>query len=45
MNNEISGAYEAPIVEIIEVAVERGFANSVNEWGDGGHLGGGDAEG
>ncbi len=39
MNNEISGAYEAPKVEIIEVAVERGFANSVNVWGNGGNLG------
>ena len=25
MNNGISGAYEAPQVEIIEVAVEQGF--------------------
>lgn len=28
MNKEVSGAYEAPQVEIVEVAVEYGFALS-----------------
>lgn len=34
-------AYEAPQVEVIEVAVEQGFAVSsvdVDPWSDGGHL-------
>ena len=47
MNNGYSGAYETPKVEIIEVAVEQGFAVSsvdVNPWGNGGHLGDYDAE-
>ena len=47
MNNGISGAYETPKVEIIEVAVEQGFAVSsvdVDPWGNGGHLGDYDAE-
>ena len=40
-------AYEAPQVEIIEVAVEQGFAVSsvdVDLWDDGGHLGDYDVE-
>ena len=35
MNNGISGAYETPKVEIIEVAIEKGFAVSsvdVDPW-------------
>ena len=28
--------YEAPVVEIIEVEVEKGFANSIPASGDGG---------
>ena len=47
MNNEYSGAYEAPQVEILEIAVEQGFAVSsvnVDPWGNGGHLGDYDAE-
>ena len=41
MNNGISGTYETPKVEIIEVAIEKGFAVSVDvdPWGNGGHLG------
>lgn len=42
MNNGYSGAYEAPKVEILEIAVERGFAVSsvdINPWGEGGSLG------
>jgi len=26
-------AYEAPVVEVIEVEVERGFAGSISGWG------------
>lgn len=39
-------AYEAPRVEIIEVAVERGYAGSatVAGWADGGSLGDYDLE-
>ena len=40
-------AYEAPQVEIIEVAVEKGFAVSsvdVDPWDNGGHLGDYDVE-
>lgn len=40
-------AYEAPTVEVIEVAVEKGFAQSevtVHGWGDGGSLGNYDVE-
>jgi hypothetical protein len=40
-------AYEAPQVEIIEVAVEKGFAVSsvdVDPWENGGHLGDYDVE-
>ncbi|MBQ2885562.1 MAG: hypothetical protein IJE43_17695 [Alphaproteobacteria bacterium] len=47
MNNGISGAYETPKVEIIEVAIEKGFAVSsvdVDPWGNGGHLGDYDIE-
>ncbi len=47
MNRENSSAYEAPQVEIIEVAVEQGFDGSsvdVNPWGNGGHLGDHDVE-
>ena len=47
MNNGISGAYETPKVEIIEVAIEKGFAVSsvdVDPWGTGGHLGDYDIE-
>ena len=47
MNNGYSGAYEAPQVEILEIAVEKGFAVSsvdVGPWGNGGHLGDYDAE-
>lgn len=47
MNAKNYGAYEAPQVEIIEVAVEQGFAVSsvdVNPWGDGGSLGDYDVE-
>jgi len=39
--------YEAPRMELVEVAVEHGFAVSdvtVGGWGDGGSLGGGEAE-
>lgn len=42
MSNERTGAYEAPQVEFLEVAVESGFAVSdvsVNSWDNGGHLG------
>ena len=47
MNNGISGAYETPKVEIIEVAIEQGFAVSsvdFDPWGNGGHLGDYDIE-
>ena len=47
MSNRNSGTYEAPQVEIIEVAVEQGFAVSsvdVDPWGNGGHLGDYDVE-
>lgn len=47
MTKGISGAYEAPKVEIIEVAIEKGFAVSsvdVDPWGNGGHLGDYDVE-
>lgn len=39
--------YEPPMVEVIEVEVESGFAVSsvdVDPWGDGGHLGDYDVE-
>ena len=39
MNKTKQMSYEAPVVEIIEVDVEEGFAssgNSINGWGDGG---------
>ena len=39
--------YEAPRMELVEVAVEHGFVVSdvtVGGWGDGGSLGGGEAE-
>lgn len=42
MSNRNTGTYEVPQVEIIEVAVEQGFAVSsvdVDPWGNGGHLG------
>ena len=42
MNNERIGTYEAPQVEVLEIAVEQGFAVSsvgVDPWGNGGHLG------
>lgn len=47
MNAKNYGTYEAPQVEIIEVAVEQGFAVSsvdVNPYGDGGSLGDYDVE-
>lgn len=25
-------AYEAPMVEVLDIAVEQGFASSVNDW-------------
>ena len=34
----LSKFYEAPVVEVIEVEVEKGFAASGNEdWGEGGN--------
>ncbi|MBQ4622792.1 MAG: hypothetical protein IJB28_09085 [Bacteroidaceae bacterium] len=39
--------YDPPRVEVIEVSVEHGFAVSdvtVSGWGNGGSLGGGEAE-
>ena len=39
--------YEAPLVEVIEVEVEKGYAVSsvdVDPWGNGGHLGDYDIE-
>ena len=47
MNKENSCAYEAPQVEVLEIAVEKGFAVSsvdVDPWGNGGHLGDYDVE-
>lgn len=47
MSNRFSGAYEAPQVEVLEIAVEQGFAVSsveVDRWGNGGHLGDYDLE-
>lgn len=28
-------AYEAPMVEVLDIAVEQGFASSVNDWEEG----------
>ena len=42
MSNRNTGIYESPQVEILEIAVEQGFAVSsvdVDPWGNGGHLG------
>ena len=42
MNSGYSGAYEAPQVEILEIAVEQCFAFSsvdVDPWDNGGHFG------
>ena len=41
MKEQIIIKYEAPLVEVIEVQVERGFAGSVHVsyWNDGEHLG------
>lgn len=36
--NFVCGTYEVPVVEVIEVEVEKGFAASGNEdWGEGGN--------
>lgn len=34
----MNAAYEAPQVEVIEVAVEKGYANSDMDYQDGGDL-------
>lgn len=34
----MNAAYEAPQVEVIEVAVEKGYANSGMDYQDGGDL-------
>lgn len=47
MNKGNSCAYEVPQVEVLEIAVEKGFAVSsvdVDPWGNGGHLGDYDVE-
>ena len=44
--NDSRQPYEAPRIEVIEIEVEKGFAASasVNDWGNGGHLGDYDVE-
>ena len=47
MSNGKAVIYEAPQVEVLEIAVEQGFAVSsvdVDPWGNGGHLGDYDVE-
>lgn len=47
MNIERKVTYVAPQVEILEIAVEQGFAVSsvdVDPWGNGGHFGDYDVE-
>ena len=41
MKEQTITTYEAPLVEVIEVQVEQGFAGSVHVsyWNDGEHLG------
>lgn len=29
-------SYEAPAIEVVEVSIEKGFADSTTDWGDGG---------
>ena len=33
--NETMNSYEAPLVEVVEVEVEKGFANSNGDWENG----------
>lgn len=49
MRRERTDHYEPPRVEFVEVQVEQGFSVStggvtVGGWGDGGSLGGGEAD-
>lgn len=38
METNTQNYYEAPIVEVIEVAVEKGFATSNESWGSGNNI-------
>ena len=33
-NQVITSSYEPPSIEVIEVSIEKGFANSSEDWGD-----------
>lgn len=33
--NRVGGGYETPTLEVIEIAVEQGFAASPNDWDEG----------
>lgn len=39
MDKEIKNAYEAPLVEVVEVQVEKGFASSGDAGGTGEDMG------
>ena len=34
-NQAITNSYEPPSIEVVEVSIERGFANSAKDWDEG----------